>query len=631
MNRKSAVRSRQSAEARTPTPETRDPIWTDSERAAWAWKDPVQPSVWCESGDLYIPANAINAEPGAYSFARTPYWREIADLVADPVVQEIWVYKPTQVGFTRLMVNLICYFADQSPGALGLLMPDEDTVDEIFAEEIYPTMQVSPAMKRHLPSRAWDATKREIWLDTMPVFGLYAGSVQKLARRALRYIICDEIDKYRPFKSEASPIQLLKKRLMTWGRRAKAIFGSSPTTPNGNIAQGFSQCADRRRFYVPCPRCGFYQQLLWPQVRGFQEAEGKTKSERAEWVRQHRPCWYECRQCKGRMEESEKDNAVAAGRWASDGQRVEAGKLIGERPYSTKVGVHLNSLPAPNNWLGFSDLAAEFIEADGDLDKRRDFKNAREALPWEDVAKRVSTNVIEKKRDIAPAPGIVPRWAVALYATFDTQHDWFAGTVRAWGWGMKSQLIWHGECHSPGQAGFDEVLKIGLESRWPIEGGGFATPKALLIDSGGDRTEDVYDFALRDPRIFATKGSDSRMRKLWTETEVKPGVLLRIFDTTHFKSALYNLINDPDPTKWLPHSQVSKAYCLEMASENLVIDPKTQKRFWKQSGDSANEAWDLEVLQRAAAEMDNIAAAPPPEEPNRDRDSGMEWTNPLKR
>ena len=602
-------------------------IWTQAERNAWAWPEPQLPSHWCDSGDLYIPDNGINPEPGPYSLSRTPYWREVIDLAVDPVIEQIWIYKPTQVGFTRLMINLICYFGDQAPGALGLLMPDEDSVDEIFGEELQPTIRQSPVMKPHLPARAWDETKQEIWLDSMPIFGLYAGSVQRLARRSLRYVIADEINKYRPFKQEASPIQLLLKRISNWGARAKALFGSTPTTEDGNITQGFNDCNDKRRLHVPCPRCGFYQQMHWAQVRGFREAEGTTKTERAEWVRRHKPCYFECIQCRGRMEETEKEASIAACTWLSDGQTCKDGKIIGDRPFSTKVGLHLNSLASP--WLSFSKLAAEFIEAEGDIDKTRDFRNARQALPWESIVKRTRPSIVRDKKAIAPVPGIVPKWAIALYATFDTQKDWFAGVIRAWGWGFKSQLIWHGECHS----GFDEVLEIGLNSRWQTEGGGIVSPKYLLIDSGGDRTEDVYDFALRDPRILPTKGASGQMRKLWSDSEVKPGVWLRVFDTSHFKSALWNLMHDPDPTKWLPHRDVSEQYCQEMASEHLVVDPKTKKRTWKETGNVRNEAWDLEVLQRLCAEMDNIAAAPAPaaESPQSHRDAGMEYTNPFAR
>jgi phage terminase large subunit GpA-like protein len=83
-------------------------------------------------------------------------------------------------------------------------------------------------------------------------------------------------------------------------------------------------------------------------------------------------------------------------------------------------------------------------------------------------------------------------------------------------------------------------LRIGLESRFEIEGGGVATPSVMLIDSGGDRTNEVYEFSRRDPRILPTKGMSRSGVKLFYDTEPKPGVRLWMVDTNHFKGALWH-------------------------------------------------------------------------------------------
>ena len=580
--------------------------WTDAERRAWAWPERLKPSDWIEQ-NLYIPDNALNPEPGLYDLDRTPYWREVIDAAIDPVIREVWVYKANQVGFTQLMLALIGYWAAQDPGAVGLLMPDEASIDEIFAEQIKPMVDATPALKRLKSGRAWDSTKHEIWLTSMPILGLYAGGDSKLEKRALRYVIGDEINIYRGTITEASPIQRLLKRITNWGHRGKAIFGSKPTTADGNITKGYESCPDKRRYLMPCPHCGKYQEWIWSQVKGFRDAPGSDKFERANWVKINKPAFYECAECKKPIDEKGRLAAIQAGRWVSGAmdnnvwravQKVDAGGNVkGERPQSERVGFYTPGLLSP--WLTMSQLAAEFIECEGDADKTRGFRNARLALPFDEIVRSVRPSVVRDKKKLAGKPLVVPKWAVAVYATFDTQKDWFAFTIRAWGWGFKSQLIHWGQCY-----GFDEVYKIGLESRLEIEGGGIAMPRALLIDSGGDRTNEVYHFAKRDPRIIPTKGMSVQNKKPWHESEVQPGVRLRMIDTHHFKNALHALMHDPDPTKWLPHNEIAEQYCLEMASEQLVIEKG--KWIWKHNGTARNEAWDCEVLQRAAAEMDNI-------------------------
>lgn len=596
--------------------------WSPAERAAWSWPERIGPVEWCDR-NVCIPDNSLNAEPGLYDSSRTPYVRGILEAAVDPIISEIWVYKATQVGLTRLAVNLICYWADQDPGATGYLLPDEDEVEDFFSEEVVPTLDASKTMQRHKSAKAWDNKKRAIWLDTMPIFGLYAGSIAKLGRRSLRNIIADEIDKYRPFRNEASPIQLLKKRQSNWKyRRPKGLFFSSPTTPDGNIAAGYNTCPDQREYWIPCIRCGKYQRVQWFQVKGFKDAPGSNKFEKANWIRLHKPAFYECENCRQPIEDKHKMTCVGHGTWVSGSTKdgkwapcqnvADDGKLVGPRPEAARVGFHLTSLVSP--WLTFSDLAAEFVEAEGDHDKSRDFRNSRLALPWDEVVKTVRPSAIRDKIPLSGPPLIVPKWTVSLIATFDTQKDWFAGCIRAWGYGLKSALVWYGECQT-----FDEVYRIGLESRFDVEGGGHMSPKAILIDSGGtnSRTSEVYEFALRDNRIYPTKGASNRIKSLFSRTQLGNGVELRVIDTIDFKDMLARLIADPDRTKWLPHRDVSEQYCLEMAGEHKIIDPKTKKDRWVPTGSGRVEAWDCEVLQCAAAFMDNVAVQDAPQQDTR--------------
>lgn len=571
------------------------------------------PAEWIES-HVVIPDNGFNPEPGKYNLDRTPYWRGVLDLLADPSVREVWVYKANQIGFTQLMLAWAGYCAAQDPGAMGILMPDEDSVNELFCEEFKPLILSSPTLRSLRSSRAWDETKHELHLTTMPILGLYAGSASKLEKRKFRYVIGDEINLYRDMPGQTAVIPKLLVRTTTWGHRGKAIFGSKPTTPDGNITRGYESCPDKRRYMMPCPRCGRYQVWQWFGVRGFKDAPGVDKYERANWVRLNKPCHYECEHCHGQIEERERMECVRAGRWVSgtmDGgvwsptQSVdESGNVTGARMESERVGMWVPGLVSP--WLSMHQLAAEFIEAEGDHDKTRTFRNSRLALPWDEIVKKVRPSAVQDKKSISGKPGIVPKWAVALFAAFDTQKDWFAGTIRAWGFGYKSALVWHGELHT-----FDDVYTAGLETEFELEGGGKIKPHALLIDSGGNRTDEVYEFALRDPRIIPTKGASHKMHRPWHMTTLKSGVQLRIIDTGHYKDMLSRLIGDPDPTKWLPHADVSESYCLEMSSEHKVEDPRSKKQVWKPTGSGRQEAWDCEVLQVAAADMANVGVRQP--------------------
>ncbi len=80
--------------------------WSPSERRAWAWPPAMLPSAWAERW-ARIPSNGINPEPGPYHFARTPFWREVVDTVADRNVEEVCIVAPTQVGKTTAKAELM--------------------------------------------------------------------------------------------------------------------------------------------------------------------------------------------------------------------------------------------------------------------------------------------------------------------------------------------------------------------------------------------------------------------------------------------------------------------------------------------------------------------------------------------
>src|SRR6185369_277345 len=125
---------------------------------------------------------------------------------------------------------------------------------------------------------------------------------------------------------------------------------------------------------------------------------------------------YECAHCKEKIHDSQKPAALLRGVWLSENQTIsKTGEITGVRPKSAKVGFHLNSLVSP--WLTFSDLAAEFIEAEGDYDKTRDFRNSRMAQPWDEVVKSVRPSLVRDKKPLASPPSTVPKWCISLITT----------------------------------------------------------------------------------------------------------------------------------------------------------------------------------------------------------------------
>jgi phage terminase large subunit GpA-like protein len=567
-----------------------------SEWCAGAWAPPakLKPSEWVEAHRV-LPVG-VTAEPGPMRLDRTPYVRGILDAVADPLVEEITWVKPTQVGGSETGRNLLGYWIDVDPGPCLVVMPDEKSGKEAIEERIRPMLESSPKLRAHVSSRAWDNKLSSIKLDTMPIFVGWAGSPQSLASRPCRYVFFDECDKYPPFAArEADPISLGTERTATYGHRRKIVKTSTPTTREGPIWRAWEACGDRRHYHVPCPHCGTYQRLLWQQVK-WPKLNEPDKVKLADQVEQARLAWYECQSCKGRIDDRHKPKMLSAGRWESDSPGAA----------SKRVGFHLNAIYSP--WRTFAAIAAEFIRANGDPGATMNFRNSWLAEPFENLITTTRPSAIRDKAMSAGKPGEVPQGASALIATADTQKDHFYWTVRWWGYGYRSGLVAHGICQT-----FDELQRICLESRFAFAGGSTITPSHLLLDSGGDRTNEVYQFALRDPgRIVPCKGSSHQMSRPWTNSPQPNGLVLRWVDTGYFKDMLARLINDPDQAKWMPNSTVDDDYCQQMASEHKIIDRKSGKTKWEPVTSGArNHLWDCEVLQCVAADMLQLGHAAP--------------------
>ena len=70
-------------------------------------------SKWAEKHRILPDGNAI---PGPWRNSVTPYLVEIMDTFDDDVVEKIVFVKPTQVGGTSAMENMLGSLIDQAPG-----------------------------------------------------------------------------------------------------------------------------------------------------------------------------------------------------------------------------------------------------------------------------------------------------------------------------------------------------------------------------------------------------------------------------------------------------------------------------------------------------------------------------------
>ena len=187
------------------------------------------------------------------SFQRAPL-----DCMGDQTVHRVVIKSATQMLKTETILNGIGYFAHLDPGPMLVLQPRDGDAKAFSKERISPMIRDTPVLAgifTELKSRISNNTIEEKLFRGGMLAITSAGSPGNLARRAIRFLFCDEIDKYPPGAgAEGNPISLARKRLATFRHRRKEILTCSPTAPGSEIDRAY-EASDKREFYVPWTSC----------------------------------------------------------------------------------------------------------------------------------------------------------------------------------------------------------------------------------------------------------------------------------------------------------------------------------------------------------------------------------------
>ena len=210
----------------------------------------------------------------------TPYLVGIMDAFNDYGIEEIVFCKPTQVGGTEALQNMLGYVVSEDPAPTMIVYPTEVLAKSISENRLQPMLRLSPATKDKFHDL--ESSLLELQFDGMYLSLAGSNSPSGLASKACRYLFLDEVDKYPgSTKREADPIKLARERTKTFSHNRKIFVTSTPTLREGHIWTALQGVDVERHYFVPCPHCGEYIELKWSQVR-FPDEEGMSYQDRAE-------------------------------------------------------------------------------------------------------------------------------------------------------------------------------------------------------------------------------------------------------------------------------------------------------------------------------------------------------------
>lgn len=530
--------------------------------------------------DRHRVVSSYSAEPGRWNTGRTPYLREIMDCFNDPRVNEVWFMKCARIGGTEAGLNIVGYFIEQDPSPILIVQPTVDDAKDFSKEQLAPMVADTPVLRDKVQSPRSRDSGNTVMSKVFPGGGLFlvgANSPRGFRRRTARVLDLEEIDGYPASAgTEGDPVRLAMRRTSTFGFRRK-VFGNSTPTLRGlsRIEDQFLK-SDQRRYNVGCPDCGEYQVLKWANLK----YEGLTEPR------------YACEGCGSLIPEDQKFGMLAGGRWVATAE-------------SAIVGFHINALYSP--WVSWTELVAEWKDAQGDVLKLQVFVNTVLGETWEDVRGSLDPKALESRREAYPAD--CPEWVSICTAGVDVQENRLVYVIRGWGHGEESALIEEGELD--GDPTRKEVWAA-LDARLLVARttpSGRAVPVWACGVDTGHHTESAYAYckARYNRRVYALKGSSTPGAPLAprkASVNNKGRVRLFLIGTMAAKDLIYGRLKvaQPGPGYYHFHEQATDNYFLELTAETLErvqINGRWHRRYKLPRG-AQNHRLDCEVYALSA-------------------------------
>lgn len=526
-----------------------------------------------------------SAMPGPWSNEVTPYLVGVMDEFNNYETEQIVFVKPTQIGGTEALQNMIGYIVAQDPAPTMIVYPTDTLAKSVSENRLQPMLRATPEIARKFDE---NSSLLELQFDNMYLTLVGSNSPSGLASKPIRFLMMDEVDKYPGASSkEADPIKLATERTKTFHNK-KIYLTSTPTLKTGHIWKAKESADIEKHYFVPCPHCGEFIEFKFQNIR-FPDDEGMSYADRAEFAT------YVCQECGCIITDNDKHNMLRLGEWRIVRHNTK---------YVRSVAFWINTLYSP--FVRWADIAKEFLLTKDDPEEFQNFTNSWLAEPWEDTKLKTNAELVLERQTELPA-FVVPSWAKMITGGVDVQETSLYWTIRAWGDFLTSQNIAHGQALS-----FEEIDRI-MNIEYMTEDGEPVVVNLCLIDSG-DQTDTVYDFCVfHSDYALPVKGashaqlSHYKLSKINREGSSANGMTLVLVDGDKYKDMIAGRMRKPNGRgSWMVYNDCDHEYATQVTNEHKVnVKSGGQVRqVWKPKYSHAdNHYLDTEVYAMAAADI----------------------------
>lgn len=574
-------------------------------RASWKPPPRLLVSEWADQYRWLSPE--ASAEAGPWRNARAPYLVKPMDCLSPYHEAERVVCRlSSQTGKTEIILNFIGYIIDCDPGPILAIQPNLTPMGEAFSKDrISPMLRDSPTLFEKTGKAKSRASASTITHKTFPSGQLSiagANSPAGLASRPIRYLVCDELDRWDMTK-EGDPLSLARKRMQTFraSRSSKELVVSSPTYDDVGITIEYEKCSQKYQWHLLCLHCGEHQ---FPKLAHFHWKDEQPKSVE-----------YCCEHCGALHPLADADKVKATGFWHCTKD---------EGPET--VGFWMNQWGS--SFARWDDTISEWLEAQGDPGQMQAVTNTALCLGWEGEGEKIEPHSISSRAE--DFPDLLPADVVAITIGADVQGDRIEAEIVAWCPDMESWSIGYevlpGE---PTEAGvWDDLLDL-YRQDWRTADDRSLKAVAMCVDSGA-YTQHVYDFVKRthDRGIIPIKGAsgmerdqvagDRRQRLKRTARRARWGKPAEILGVDAIKRTIYHHLAAAPGIVGYSHFPKGRSdeYYLQLTGERLVVvnhRGKRSERRWVPIH-PAVEALDCRVYAYAALLLSEVDLSKRPDQ-----------------
>lgn len=353
----------------------------------------LKPSEWVEQ-NIYL-TSAESTFAGFLSYDRSPYTREVADCY-DPNsdVECFAVMKCSQSGFTATVVtSVIAFIISQHPSNILFLSGSESLVQDTIRDRLDPIIQnsglshlIRPNVIKKKNQKSGDTDFKKEFAGGSLTSSTY--NPRHLRFYSIKYVFADEFDDApRIDKKEGSIRSLVEARTKSFGASKKIGYISSPTIKNQSNIEEVYELGDKREWNWECPHCKTYIPIKWriEKEDGVFAGIKWDLDSNSELIPES--VHYECQNCSGKINYSEKYNLNLTGKW-----------IPTVKPKNPKFRSYkFNALCIPPGFDSWNDLVIQWLDAcppNGVVDdsKLKTFINTQLGEVWEDKGKSIKVS-----------------------------------------------------------------------------------------------------------------------------------------------------------------------------------------------------------------------------------------------